>query len=130
MKVESGDEYLPTIDGKRNEKTPVPRQSPALGLLKKAPVGVEPTMADLQSAALATWLRSHVCDCTRFCGTLQGHLGGDKPDPNLPANAEEFQPLTQVASVPQAGRSDQAHSGFFATVPLRLLVASIPGPAE
>ena len=25
---------------------------------KEAPVGVEPTMADLQSAALATWLRS------------------------------------------------------------------------
>ena len=24
---------------------------------KEAPVGVEPTMADLQSAALATWLR-------------------------------------------------------------------------
>jgi hypothetical protein len=26
---------------------------------EEAPVGVEPTMADLQSAALATWLRSH-----------------------------------------------------------------------
>ena len=27
---------------------------------KEAPVGVEPTMADLQSAALATWLRRHI----------------------------------------------------------------------
>ena len=27
---------------------------------KEAPVGVEPTMADLQSAALATWPRSHL----------------------------------------------------------------------
>ena len=27
----------------------------------EAPVGVEPTMADLQSAALATWLRSRLC---------------------------------------------------------------------
>ena len=32
---------------------------PVDGLLRftEAPVGVEPTMADLQSAALATWLR-------------------------------------------------------------------------
>ena len=28
---------------------------------QKAPVGVEPTMADLQSAALATWLRRPIC---------------------------------------------------------------------
>jgi hypothetical protein len=28
---------------------------------REAPVGVEPTMADLQSAALATWLRSRLC---------------------------------------------------------------------
>ena len=27
---------------------------------REAPVGVEPTMADLQSAALATWLRSRI----------------------------------------------------------------------
>ena len=30
-----------------------------IGKRREAPVGVEPTMADLQSAALATWLRSH-----------------------------------------------------------------------
>ena len=43
----------------------------------EAPVGVEPTMADLQSAALATWLRSRLCwspgrspTCSRY-----GNLG-------------------------------------------------------
>ena len=33
----------------------------------EAPVGVEPTMADLQSAALATWLRSRIA--VRFYAT-------------------------------------------------------------
>ncbi len=46
--------------------TPTKRKSPreSRGLLvvsiEEAPVGVEPTMADLQSAALATWLRSRI----------------------------------------------------------------------
>ena len=39
----------------------------------EAPVGVEPTMADLQSAALATWLRSHVVNSFAL---RYGNLGG------------------------------------------------------
>ncbi len=44
---------------------------------KEAPVGVEPTMADLQSAALATWLRSRLCwspGCSPTCSRY-GNLG-------------------------------------------------------
>ena len=40
-----------------NEK-PLAKRMPCKGLYRKAPVGVEPTMTDLQSVALATWPRS------------------------------------------------------------------------
>ena len=46
----------------KNKKTPCEDRCCrpfAGGSEAEAPVGVEPTMADLQSAALATWLRSH-----------------------------------------------------------------------
>ncbi len=71
----------------RNEKTLWIRWK-TQGFRVEAPVGVEPTMADLQSAALATWLRSHDRDFTRFRSLLQGHLGGNKTDSKFPANAK------------------------------------------
>ena len=46
-----------------NEKTPLSLEEKRGFFVEKAPVGVEPTMADLQSAALATWLRSHEPIC-------------------------------------------------------------------
>ena len=56
-----------TADGDARSATPSQQKNPCEGRCcrhiagvseAEAPVGVEPTMADLQSAALATWLRS------------------------------------------------------------------------
>ena len=55
---------LPARRGSRPQKRKNPRETPGKPRIREgqsgeAPVGVEPTMADLQSAALATWLRRH-----------------------------------------------------------------------
>ena len=55
-------EQLPAIRSCRDAR----RQWAAVAAVtkKEAPVGVEPTMADLQSAALATWLRRRLRSST------------------------------------------------------------------
>ena len=72
---------------------------------KKAPVGVEPTMADLQSAALATWLRrrfEHYHTLGEFGAT--GQVVPSEPSlPDAPAGA--VVPLRGSIGVPHAASS-------------------------
>ena len=53
----SGEETRLSRDFSSKQKNPK-KHGVSLGSSKKAPVGVEPTMTDLQSVALATWPRS------------------------------------------------------------------------
>ena len=50
------DQNVPVEESAVEDVNPVAARS----IREEAPVGVGPTMADLQSAALATWLRRHI----------------------------------------------------------------------